>query len=973
MKTKKIISKTSFLNTGLIQKGLKIFYAFFVIFSFMLSQSHAQVNIITIDAGYGHSLAVGDNGNIWTWGFNDYGQLGDGTTMNRNRPVYISGGGKDVAGGSHHSLAVKADGMVWAWGNNFNGQLGDGTTIMKTIPIQVSGLTDVIAVAAGSSHSLALKDDGTVWAWGYNGRGQLGDGTTINRHTPVQIVGPGGTGFLTDIIAISAGWMYSMALKSDGTVWAWGSNSYGELGDGTNTPRYTPVQVIGLTDIIAINSKGFGNYHSMALKSDGTVWTWGLNNFGQLGDGTTINKKLPIQVGGGLTDVIAISAGFYHSLAVKSDGSLWGWGRNMNGQLGDGTSNNRLFPVQSIGVTGTMITTGGGSHSIILKDDSSICAVGLNWWGQIGDGTNIYNRKIYTCNIFLSVTASKKNVSCYGENDGSINLTVTGGMPPYTFSWSNGATTEDISNLIPDIYTVTVTDAYTSITLSVTITEPPTALTASMSGINASCNGCSDGQAIVYISGGTTTYYDYIWSNGVFNTAVPDTSNTITGLSAGTYSVTVTESVPYGCSTHDSIIITEPPVMTTSMSGINVSCNGGSDGQATVNIIGGSPNYFYGWSNGVYSSNDPNTSHTIAGLSAGTYSVTIMDANGFTVFDEITVTEPAVLIADAGNNITICSGENTDIGGSPTASGGTPPYSYSWSPATGLSSTTIANPTATPALTTTYTITVLDANGCTETDSTTIYVNPNPIVDAGYCQTVYYGYAPEECTNLFAAVSDGTPPYTFLWSTGETTQDITVCPSVATTFTVVVTDVNGCSGTDVVTVEVVDVRCGKNLNKVQVCHFPPGNPGNAQDLCISPNAVPDHLTNHGDRLGLCDAGDPCFQAKMGEIEDEDIMMNEFVDKNIIAEKIQQEMILQAYPNPFSDFTTIKFSLPTIESVFLSVYNISGKQIAVLFDNVAERDKVYNLEFNASDLSSGVYYYRLITENGIYTEKLIILK
>ncbi len=183
-------------------------------------------------------------------------------------------------------------------------------------------------VKAGGWHTLGLKSDGTVWAWGNNGSGRLGDGTTTDRHTPVQVNG------LSGVTAIAGGWHYTIAMKSDGTVWAWGYNDYGQLGDGTTTERHTPVQVSGLSGVVAIAG---AQLHSLALKSDGTVWAWGENSAGQLGDGTTTSRYTPVQVSG-LSGVVAIAGGTSYSLALKSDGTVWAWGYNGNGQLGNGTT-----------------------------------------------------------------------------------------------------------------------------------------------------------------------------------------------------------------------------------------------------------------------------------------------------------------------------------------------------------------------------------------------------------------------------------------------------------------------------------------------------------------------------------------------------------------------------------------------------------------------------------------------------------
>ncbi|HYO73261.1 MAG TPA: RCC1 repeat-containing protein, partial [Archangium sp.] len=207
--------------------------------------------------------------------------------------------------GTRHALQLRPDGTVWAWGQNNEGQLGDGTTTRRPAPVQVSGLSRIKAVAASRTHSLALRDDGTVWAWGDNSSGQLGDGTDSPRLTPVQVQG------LSGIKAVTAGDGYSLAVKGDGTLWTWGDNSSGQLGDGTTTRRPNPGQVSGLSDVVAVaavQEGAVGDRHVVALRSDGTVWTWGNNNDGQLGHGTFEDRQTPAQVSG-LDDVKAVAAG----------------------------------------------------------------------------------------------------------------------------------------------------------------------------------------------------------------------------------------------------------------------------------------------------------------------------------------------------------------------------------------------------------------------------------------------------------------------------------------------------------------------------------------------------------------------------------------------------------------------------------------------------------------------------------------
>ena len=232
-------------------------------------------------------------------------------------------------------------------------------------------------LAAGSSHSLMLKADGTVWAWGWNASGQLGDGTTTDRLKAQRVPGIAG------IRDVAAGGNYSLALKNDGTVWAWGSNASGQLGDGTTTDQVSPVAVTGLTGVIAVAA---GATHSLALKSDGTVWAWGSNASGQLGDGTTTDRYGPVTVSG-LRGVVAVVAGGYHSLALESNGTVRAWGNNGVGQLGDGTTTDRYGPVTVSGLRGVVAVVAGVGHSLALKSDGTVWAWGLNNLGQLGDGT----------------------------------------------------------------------------------------------------------------------------------------------------------------------------------------------------------------------------------------------------------------------------------------------------------------------------------------------------------------------------------------------------------------------------------------------------------------------------------------------------------------------------------------------------------------------------------------------------------
>ncbi len=376
-----------------------------------------------------HNLEVMSDGTLWAWGLNNNGQLGDGTSTSRLSPVQIGKSSKwiSVAAGYSHSLAQKSDGTLWAWGYNGYGQLGDGTSTNRFSPVQVGTDNKWVSVAAGEFHSLALKSDGTLWAWGDNGYGQLGDGTNTFRLSPVQV------GTDNKWVSIAAGVVNSLALKSDGTLWAWGYNHDGEIGDGTSqNNRLAPVQVgIGYS-WVAVAAGGF---HSIAKKTDGTLWTWGWNGWGQLGDGTYNTRLSPVQIGVA-TNWSTVAAGFNHTLALKSDGTLWSWGTNDNGQIGDNTTQTRLTPTQIGNDTSWLTVIAGNAYSIATKTDSTVWAWGLNGSGQFGDGTT-------TSRLFPVKVASP---SGFVINAGAARTNYTAVVLSYTATDMSGVAEMQFSN-----------------------------------------------------------------------------------------------------------------------------------------------------------------------------------------------------------------------------------------------------------------------------------------------------------------------------------------------------------------------------------------------------------------------------------------------------------------------------------------------------------------------------------------------
>jgi alpha-tubulin suppressor-like RCC1 family protein len=322
-----------------------------------------------ISAGSIHSLGVRQSGTVWAWGDNFFGNLGDNSTVSRRSPVSVVGGFTDwcqvSASLGGFSLGVRTSGTAWAWGYNSSGRLGDNTTVDRSSPVSVvGGFTDWCQVSAGSTHSLAIRQNGTAWAWGFNNYGGLGDNTVFtNRSSPVSVVG----GF-TDWCQVSAGDCFSLGVRTGGTAWAWGYNSSGRLGDNTTVDRSSPVSVVGgFTDWCQVSA---GNTHSLGVRTNGTAWAWGCNACGVLGDNTIVSKSSPVSVVGGFTDWCQISAGGSHSLGVRQTGTAWAWGNNYNGRLGDNSITNRSSPVSIAGgFTDWCQVSAGGIHSLAIRSE----------------------------------------------------------------------------------------------------------------------------------------------------------------------------------------------------------------------------------------------------------------------------------------------------------------------------------------------------------------------------------------------------------------------------------------------------------------------------------------------------------------------------------------------------------------------------------------------------------------------------
>ncbi|MCT4597260.1 MAG: hypothetical protein N4A50_05205 [Vallitalea sp.] len=389
--------------------GLVIIFAVLLninIYFNVYAQEDLESEFVDYSIGYKHTIALKKDGTVWAWGSNEWGQLGDGTQTDSLVPVKVKGLTNiiNISAGFQHNLAIKDDGTVWAWGSNEQGESGGESPYCRVFPAQIKGLTDIKMAVAARSCSIVVKNDGTAWAWGNNIYGLLGDGTTIDRLTPVQVKG------LTDVKTIVADNYHSKALKNDGTVWAWGNNDYGQLGNGTTTGGLTPVEVKGLTDVKTID---VGGSYCRVIKNDGTIWVWGANHKGQFGNGEVNLKNLtPIQITG-LKDYKTIIASGSHSIALKNDGTVWAWGDNTHGQLGDGTNaSNVSTPLQVPGLKNVNKIFSNYYQNIIVKNDGTVWAWGDNAYGQLGDGAK-ENKSMPVEVIYLTPPS---NLIALGEN-----------------------------------------------------------------------------------------------------------------------------------------------------------------------------------------------------------------------------------------------------------------------------------------------------------------------------------------------------------------------------------------------------------------------------------------------------------------------------------------------------------------------------------------------------------------------------
>ena len=483
-------------------------------------------NVVTGAGGYGHSLFVTANGALWAMGEDNYGQLGNGTTNNTKLPVSVASNVVAVAAGNQHSLFVKTDGTLWAMGYNYDGELGNGTNSVfnpnypTTTPVCVA--SNVVAVAAGIGHSLFVTADGTLWGMGNNSSGQLGNGTYNNTNRPITVA--------SNVVVVAAGGLHSLFVKMDGTLWTVGENFNGQLGNGTPF-YYTNRPASVASNVVAVAA---GYAHSLFVTVDGTLWAMGYNGYGQLGNVTTISTNLPVSVA---SNVVAVTAGYQHSLFVRTDGTLWAMGYNYDGELGIGTTVNNTLPVNVTNQSVANIFPADTAYHSLELGINYHATVTLTNLNQIYTGSAI-SPTVVTVPAGLTVNLTYNGSPNAPTNPGSYTVIGVISDPSYYAS----ATNTLVINPNATVTLGNLRQAYTGGAISVTAVTAPPGLSVNLT-YNGSTNAPTNPGSYIVIGAISTPNYCGIATNTLVITALTVTPASQMVAVAGTVTLNVPASM----------------------------------------------------------------------------------------------------------------------------------------------------------------------------------------------------------------------------------------------------------------------------------------------------------------------------------------------------------------------------------------------------------------------------------------------
>ena len=549
-----------------------------------------------------HTCAIAGDRTLWCWGWNGLGRLGDGTSIDRHVPTQEFSGASDwrmVDTRHGHTCAVKTDGTLWCWGSNLEGRLGDGTSTQRLVPTQEYTAADNWrSVSAGHDHTCAVKTDGTLWCWGWNNNGRLGDATTSVRGIPTQEYTAA-----TDWQSVSAGYSHTCALKTDGTLWCWGANFDGQLGDNTTTARHVATQEVTAADDWRMVKAG--GHFTCGLKTDDTLWCWGRNVNGRLGDNTTTTRHVPTQEISASIDWQTVDAGSAHTCANKTDGTLWCWGSNLNGRLGDNTDTQRLEPTKEYSAGNWQHVGAGDSHTCGVRAEGAILCWGSNGNGRLGDGstserwtaTDIFSHEIVSP-IITDTTLLSLSLRAF-DRSGPIDMMLSGDITDgFADTWQPFSDALDVTLTEGDgvkEVRVRFADAIDNrsewFSHSVTLdTVPPLVLDAldvytgsyadpvSISGVSF---GAEQGLSLVYFGGVSAAVLD--WSDTWIAVEVPN-------IEAGEHAVFVeVDGVVSNSVTFTAIPVITSLSVTSGSGGDVITLQGTNMGAGAEVLIGGDP------------------------------------------------------------------------------------------------------------------------------------------------------------------------------------------------------------------------------------------------------------------------------------------------------------------------------------------------------------------------------------------------